>query len=76
MEKHVHSFGDGKMKAILGGKGAGLLRGLLTKLSKEISVPKPPSLDPFDLIAWYAFKTALLVLFLWGLYKLLSTHLH
>jgi hypothetical protein len=35
----------------------------------------PPGLDPFDLIAYYAFKLALLIIFLYSLYLLLKNTL-
>jgi hypothetical protein len=37
---------------------------------------KPPKLDVFDLIALYAFKAVILVIFLYGLYELLRAHIH
>ena len=41
-----------------------------------MNLGKPPKLDLFDLIALYAFKVFLLILFFYGLYEVLKTHIH
>jgi hypothetical protein len=35
----------------------------------------PSGLDCFDLIAFYAFKSTILIIFFWGLYEMLKKHM-
>jgi hypothetical protein len=42
---------------------------------KEICVSIPPNLDWFELIEYYAFRTTLLVSFLYTLYRVLKREL-
>jgi hypothetical protein len=46
--------------------------GRLLFAGKDVCLYPPPNFDWFDLIEYYAFRTVLLISFLWTLYQVLK----